>query len=89
MIDLILPTMIVLIVTILFLRVSIRMRKKGGSLTSVVLGSTHALHGQDRRKALEIILEKNAGQKVEEQDSESQDDDQASSPGSSRNLSDP
>jgi len=78
MIDILVPVIIILVVVIVFLKISVRARKRGGSMTSVVLGSTYELHSQDRRKAMEVVLQRHAGQKNKEQDSGDSDDDSAS-----------
>jgi L-amino acid N-acyltransferase YncA len=68
------PVLLILAVTILFLRVARRVRKRGGSLTSVLVGSTFELHGQDRRKAMQVVIESHAGKKQEEPPSGDNDD---------------
>ena len=39
-------------------------------MTAVVAGTTHHLMSQDKRKAAEVIVQENAGAKLEEQSSE-------------------
>jgi hypothetical protein len=65
----VLPVVILILVTFIFLRISRRMRKRGGSFTSLLLGSTYELHGRDRREAIEVIVEQKAGKKQEEPES--------------------
>jgi hypothetical protein len=72
--SIILPAAILLLVVIVFLRVSRRMRKRGGSLTSVLLGATYELHGKDRREAIEVIVEQKAEKKQKEPGSGDTDD---------------
>lgn len=57
--------MLVLVVGV-FIRISMKLRKGGGSLTTVVLGATDAFLTHDRRKAAETIVNENAGKKFEE-----------------------
>lgn len=68
-INLILPGCLILLVLIVFVRISSRLRKCGGSLVSVLFGSTFEFHNQDRRKAAEVIVEERSGKKQKEQDS--------------------
>jgi len=73
-IDFLLPTIIILAAFILFARISARLRKRGGSLTSVLLGATYEFHNEDRRKAAEVIVEERSDKKQREQDSGDEDD---------------
>jgi len=72
--SIVLPVIVVLLVMAVFLRISRRMRKRGGSFTSILLGSTYELHGKDRREAIEVIVEEKAGKKREETESGDADD---------------
>ena len=74
LINIALPVVIVLLVIIVFLRVSGRMRKRGGSFTSLLLGATYELHGRDRREAIEVIVEQKAEKKQTEPESGDSDD---------------
>jgi hypothetical protein len=49
-----------------FVRISIRLRRGGGSLTTVVLGATDAFLTKDRRKAAETIVNENAGKRFQD-----------------------
>lgn len=66
----ILPLMIVAAVLILiiagYVRICIRLRKGGGSLTTIGLGTTYEFMTKDRRKASETILNMKAGKKHED-----------------------
>jgi hypothetical protein len=57
---------LLLLVTGIFVRICIRLRKGGGSMTTIVLGATDAFLTHDRRKAAETIVNENAGKKFEE-----------------------
>lgn len=58
---------VVLLVAIgIFIRISMRLRRGGGSLTTVVLGATDAFLSRDRRKAAETIVNENAGKMHED-----------------------
>jgi hypothetical protein len=49
---------IILIVIIIFVRIAIRVRKYGGSLTTRMFGTTYEFLNADRKKAVEEIIEK-------------------------------
>jgi hypothetical protein len=68
-INIFLPGFLILLVLILLIRVSSRLRKRGGSLTSILFGSTFEFHNKDRQKAAEVIVEERSGKKQKEQDS--------------------
>ena len=51
------------------IKISVKIRRGGGGITPVLLGSTFELHNKDRQKAIEMIVELNAGKKMEEQES--------------------
>lgn len=53
----------------LFLRVSGRLRKGGGSLTTFMLGATDGFYNRDKKKAADEIVEQKADKKLNEQDS--------------------
>jgi hypothetical protein len=50
----------------IFIRICIRLRRGGGSLTTIVLGATDGFLTQDRSKAAETIVNENAGKKFEQ-----------------------
>lgn len=54
---------ILLLVITVFIRISSRLRRGGGSLTTAVLGSTDAFLTQERSRAAETIVDENAGKK--------------------------
>lgn len=51
----------------IFIRISLRLRRGGGSMTTVVLGATDEFLTEDRKKAAETIVNENAGKKFEDQ----------------------
>ncbi len=53
-------------VAALFLRIAVRVRKRGGSLTTIGLGATYEFMNEERRKASEIIVDLKAGKKHED-----------------------
>ena len=60
--------LLVLLVVIIgtFIRICVRLRSGGGSLTCTVLGTTDAFLTHDRRKAAETIVNENAGKRFEQ-----------------------
>jgi len=52
-----------------FIHVALRVRKGGGSLTTIALGATDEFLTTDRSKAAEVIVERNAGKREESQSS--------------------
>jgi hypothetical protein len=69
-VPLIVVAALLLLVVGIFLRISWRLRRGGGSLTTVVLGTTDAFLTQERSKAAETIVNENAGKKFVRQSSE-------------------
>lgn len=49
-----------------FVRISIRLRRGGGSVTTVVMGATHGFLTKDRSRAAETIVNENAGKKFQD-----------------------
>lgn len=47
---------------VLLLVLARRGRRKGGALTAAVAGALHDLHSQDKRKAIEIIVQDRAAE---------------------------
>jgi hypothetical protein len=57
---------VLLMVLGIFVRISMRLRRGGGSLTTVVMGATDEFLTRDRSKAAETIVNENAGKEVED-----------------------
>lgn len=64
--SLIIVAVILVAVIGIFIRISVRLRRGGGSLTTVVLGATDGFLTKDRRKAAETIVNENAGKKFQD-----------------------
>ena len=60
---------LLVIVVFFFIRISIRLRKKGGSMTSVLFGGTYKFYGKDQRAAIQEIVEQKSEKKKKEQES--------------------
>ncbi len=58
---------IIIAVVFIFIRITIMLRKRGGSLTTLVLGATDEFLIKDKSKAAETIVDLKAGKKMEEQ----------------------
>jgi hypothetical protein len=72
--------LVLLVIVGFFIRTSIRLRRGGGSLTTVVLGTADESLTQDRSKAAETIVNENAGKKFERQSSRLPKDSDTSGP---------
>ena len=49
-----------------FIRICVKLRRGGGSLTTTVLGATDAFLTQEKSKAAETIVDENAGKRFEQ-----------------------
>ncbi len=68
--------LIVLIgVIYIFIRIAIRVRKYGGSLTTTMFASTYEFLNKDKREAAKEIVEMKANKKLEEESSDKPIDD--------------
>lgn len=56
-------------VCVTFIVISQRVRRRGGSLVTGMLGATHELLTTERRRAGEVILKERAGERSEEEES--------------------
>lgn len=61
---------VLLLVIVLFIKIALRIRRNGGSLTTTVFAATYDFYNKDKRKAIEVISEQKAGKKMEEQASD-------------------
>ena len=59
-----------LAVIFVFIRIAIRLRKHGGSLTTTMFAATYEFLNKDKREAVEGIVETKAHKKMEEQSSD-------------------
>jgi len=57
----------------IFVKISLRIWRGGGGLTTVVLGATDEFYHKDKKKAVEMIVDQNAGKKMEDQASSDPD----------------
>lgn len=63
---------VLIVVVVIFVRVALRIRRNGGSLTTTVFAATYDFYNKDKRKAIEVITEQKAGKKMEEQKTDEQ-----------------
>jgi hypothetical protein len=66
MFELILVSALILLVIFVFIRIAIRVRRNGGSLTTTMFASTYEFLNKDKREAVEEIVNLNANKKLEE-----------------------
>lgn len=58
--SILLVTVILGATAFIFIRIALRIRKHGGSMTTTVVGSTYEFLGEDKREAAEEIIERKA-----------------------------
>lgn len=58
------------LVVVMLVRISRRVRKGGGSMASVAFGATYEFYNKEKKKAIEMIVERNAHKKMDEQSSQ-------------------
>jgi hypothetical protein len=66
---LLIPVALLSVIGYVLIRIALKIRKKGGSLTHIVYGANQEFLTKDQNKAIEVIVNKNANIKEEEQDS--------------------
>lgn len=69
LISLILVIFFLILIIFAFIKVSRKLKKGGGSLTTFMLGATDAFYNKDKKKAVDEIVEQKADKKLVEQDS--------------------
>jgi predicted Holliday junction resolvase-like endonuclease len=60
---------LILFVIFIFIKIALRVRKYGGSLTTTMFASTYEFLNKDKREAVEEIVEMKANKKLEEESS--------------------
>ncbi len=53
----------------LFVKIALRIRRQGGTMTTVVHGSLDSFYNKEQKKAVEMVVEKQAKKKLDEQTS--------------------
>jgi len=68
--NIILSAVLILLVIFVFIRIALRIRKHGGSMTTTMLASTYEFLNKDKRESIEEIVELKANKKMEEESSD-------------------
>jgi len=68
-VSLVLAMFLLILCIFVFIKISRRLRRGGGSLTTFMLGATDAFYNRDKKKAADEIVEQKADKKLNEQDS--------------------
>jgi hypothetical protein len=55
--------LLIVLVNFVFIWVSVKLRRGGGSMTTIALGATDEFLNKEKRKAAETIVNENAGKK--------------------------
>jgi hypothetical protein len=63
------PFFIIGIIFFLLLKIALKIRRKGGGLTHIVYGANQEFLTKDQNKAIEVVVNRNANKKEEEQES--------------------
>ena len=61
--SIVLAFVLIILVILIFIRITLRFRKYGGSLTTTMFASTYEFLSKDKREAVEEIVEANANKK--------------------------
>ena len=69
MTDLLFISALILLIIYVFIRIALRIRKYGGSMTTTMFASTYEFLNKDKRDAVEEIVNMNANIKTEEEKS--------------------
>jgi hypothetical protein len=69
MLSVVIAVAVVSLFAVFFVYAAQRMRKGGGSMTTIALGATDEFLTTDRSKAAEVIVERKAGKEEESQSS--------------------
>jgi hypothetical protein len=65
----VLAIILLLAVVFIFIRIALRIRRSGGSMTTLMHGAADGLYNKDKGKAIEYTTEQKAGKKMNEQSS--------------------
>jgi hypothetical protein len=74
MIEILLAFFVLIAAIFIFIHISRKLRKGGGSLTTTMLGATDLFYDKEKKNAVSQILEMKTGKKQEEQSSEEPED---------------
>ncbi|NIA31920.1 MAG: hypothetical protein GWP06_18670 [Actinobacteria bacterium] len=82
------PLLVGLLFLIFFVKTSIMLRKRGGSMTSVLFGATDAFYNREQRKAVIEVVEQKSDKKRKEQESGDDKNNEEDKPPSSKEITD-
>ena len=68
-IDIILVFVLLLTAAMVFIRIAVKVRRGGGSMTTLMHGAVDGFYNKDKKKAIEYTTEQKAGKKMKEQSS--------------------
>jgi len=60
---------LLLAAVLIFIRISVKVRRGGGSMTTLMHGAVDGFYNKDKKKAIEYTTEQKAGKKMSEQSS--------------------
>jgi hypothetical protein len=67
--DIILVFVLLFAVVFIFIRIALKVRRGGGSMTTLMHGASDGFYNKDKKKAIEYTTEQKAGKKMSEQSS--------------------
>ena len=67
LIDIFIAIFLIFLILFTFIKIAIRLRKHGGSMTTTMFASTYEFLNKDKREAIEEIVEVKANKKLEEE----------------------
>jgi hypothetical protein len=65
----VLAFILLLAVVFIFIRIALRMRRSGGSMTTLMHGAADGFYNKDKKRAIEYTTEQKAGKKMKKQSS--------------------
>ena len=65
----VLAFVLLLAVVLIFIRITVKVRRGGGSMTTLMHGASDGFYNKDKKKAIEYTTEQKAGKKMSEQSS--------------------
>lgn len=65
--EFILPFLLIILFAILFVWAAMRLRRTGGTMTTTMHGAVDAFYNNEKKEAVEMVVEKQAGKKMDEQ----------------------
>ena len=67
LIDIFIAIFLIFLILFTFIKIAIRLRKHGGSMTTTMFASTYEFLNKDKQEAVEEIVEVKANKKLEEE----------------------